>query len=62
MQARRAADADPILLTECEFVFEIGDPFRLLGDLFAKPLVLALQPFDLLRWAITRRVCASLAW
>ena len=37
-------------------MFEIRNPFGLLGELFPKPLVLALQSFNLVRLAILRRL------
>jgi hypothetical protein len=41
-------------LSERELAFEIGNPFCLLGEFFAKPFVLLSESLDLLRLAITR--------
>jgi hypothetical protein len=43
-----------ILLLQGELTFEIGNPLRLLLELFAKPLIFLLQLLDLLRLAIVR--------
>src|SRR3990172_3418533 len=50
---RRFGGRRGILLPERELTFEIGNPFRLLGELFTKSFVLFFQSFDLLRLAIT---------
>jgi hypothetical protein len=42
-----------ILLLQRQLPLEIGNPFRLLIELFAKPVVLLAKPFNLLRLAIT---------
>ena len=51
---RRFRGRRGILLPERELAFQIHDPFRLLGELFAETLVLPLQSFNLLRRAIAR--------
>jgi hypothetical protein len=42
-----------ILLPQRELAFEIRNPFRLLGDLFAEMFILLLQSFNLTQLAIT---------
>jgi hypothetical protein len=53
IRGRRLRRDGGILLFQRKLRFEVGDPLRLLLELFAKPFGLSSQPFDFLRLAIT---------
>jgi hypothetical protein len=55
IRGRRLGGGRGILLAKRELAFEIGNPFRLLGELLAKPFVLLFQALNLVRLAITAR-------